>query len=144
MDIDMTILRSLEREKEISFDILVEAIEQSLLTAYHKSPGAQTDARVQLDRKTGHVTVYAAELDDEGKKVGEYEDTPEGFGRIAATTSPAARACPCGPRSRGTGSGCRGRSAPPAPARRTAAAPRADRGRPSRPAGRGPAGSRRR
>jgi transcription termination/antitermination protein NusA len=87
MDIDMTILRSLEREKEISFDILVEAIEQSLLTAYHKSPGAQTDARVQLDRKTGHVTVYAAELDDEGKKVGEYEDTPEGFGRIAATTA---------------------------------------------------------
>ncbi len=40
MDIDMTILRSLEREKEISFDILVEAIEQALLTAYHKTPGA--------------------------------------------------------------------------------------------------------
>jgi N utilization substance protein A len=87
MDIDMTILRSLEREKEISFEILVEAIEQSLLTAYHKSPGAQSDARVELDRKTGHVTVYAAELDDEGQKVGEYEDTPEGFGRIAATTA---------------------------------------------------------
>src|SRR6476620_5386918 len=87
MDIDMTILRSLEREKEISFDILVEAIEQALLTAYHKSPGAQTDSRVELDRKTGHVTVYAAELDDEGQKVGEYEDTPEGFGRIAATTA---------------------------------------------------------
>ena len=87
MDIDMTILRSLEREKEISFDILVEAIEQALLTAYHKSPGAQTDARFELDRKSGHVTVYAAELDDEGQKVGEYEDTPEGFGRIAATTA---------------------------------------------------------
>jgi transcription termination/antitermination protein NusA len=87
MDIDMTILRSLEREKEISFDILVEAIEQSLLTAYHKSPGAQSEARVELDRKTGHVTVYAAELDDEGQKVGEYDDTPEGFGRIAATTA---------------------------------------------------------
>jgi N utilization substance protein A len=87
MDIDMTILRSLEREKEISFDILVEAIEQALLTAYHKSPGAQSDARVELDRKSGHVTVYAAELDDEGQKVGEYEDTPEGFGRIAATTA---------------------------------------------------------
>ena len=38
MDIDMNILRSLEREKEISFDILVEAIEQALLTAYHKTP----------------------------------------------------------------------------------------------------------
>jgi N utilization substance protein A len=87
MDIDMTILRSLEREKEISFDILVEAIEQSLLTAYHKSPGAQSDARVELDRKTGHVTVFAAQLDDEGQKVGEFEDTPEGFGRIAATTA---------------------------------------------------------
>jgi N utilization substance protein A len=87
MDIDMTILRSLEREKEISFDILVEAIEQALLTAYHKSPGAQTDARVELDRKSGHVTVYAAELDDEDQKVGEYDDTPEGFGRIAATTA---------------------------------------------------------
>ena len=57
MDIDMTILRSLEREKEISFDILVEAIEQALLTAYHKTPGAQPQARVELDRKTGHVTV---------------------------------------------------------------------------------------
>ena len=40
-----------------------------------------------LDRKTGHVTVFAAELDDEGNKVGEYDDTPEGFGRIAATTA---------------------------------------------------------
>ena len=59
MDIDMTILRSLEREKEISFEILVEAIEQALLTAYHKSPGARPQARVELDRKTGHVTVFA-------------------------------------------------------------------------------------
>ena len=40
-----------------------------------------------LDRKSGHVTVFAAELDDEGTKVGEYDDTPEGFGRIAATTA---------------------------------------------------------
>jgi N utilization substance protein A len=87
MDIDMSILRSLEREKEISFDVLVEAIEQALLTAYHKTAGAQADARVQLDRKSGHVTVYAAEKDEEGNTVGEYDDTPEGFGRIAATTA---------------------------------------------------------
>ena len=87
MDIDLSVLRMLEREKEISFDVLVEAIEQALLTAYHKSPGAQDDARVVLDRKTGHVTVFAAELDDDGTKVGEYDDTPEGFGRIAATTA---------------------------------------------------------
>ena len=87
MDIDMAVLRSLEREKEISFDILVEAIEQALLTAYHKTPGAQEQARVELDRKTGHVTVLAAETDEEGNVVGEYDDTPQGFGRIAATTA---------------------------------------------------------
>jgi N utilization substance protein A len=87
MDIDMSILRMLEREKEISFDVLVEAIEQALLTAYTKSPGAHERARVELDRKSGHVTVMAAELDDEGNKVGEFEDTPDGFGRIAATTA---------------------------------------------------------
>src|ERR671912_1369550 len=88
MDIDLSILRMLEREKEISFDVLVEAIEQALLTAYHKTPGAQENARVQLDRKSGHVTVFATEVDDEGEKVGEeYDDTPDGFGRIAATTA---------------------------------------------------------
>jgi N utilization substance protein A len=87
MDIDMTILRSLEREKEISFDILVEAIEQALLTAYHKTPGARPTARVVLDRKSGHVTVLAAETDEDGTTVSEYDDTPDGFGRIAATTA---------------------------------------------------------
>ena len=87
MDIDLSILRMLEREKEISFEVLVEAIEQALLTAYHKTPGAQARARVQLDRKSGHVTVLAAEVDEEGNVVTEYDDTPDGFGRIAATTA---------------------------------------------------------
>jgi N utilization substance protein A len=87
MDIDLSILRMLEREKEISFEVLVEAIEQALLTAYHKTPGAQENARVQLDRKSGHVTVFATEVNDAGEKVGEYDDTPDGFGRIAATTA---------------------------------------------------------
>ena len=87
MDIDLSILRMLEREKEISFEVLVEAIEQALLTAYHKTPGAQTRARVQLDRKSGHVTVLASEVDEEGNVVTEYDDTPDGFGRIAATTA---------------------------------------------------------
>ena len=79
MDIDLSILRMLEREKEISFDVLVEAIEQALLTAYHKTPGAQEHARVELDRKSGHVSVLASELDDEGNVVGEYDDTPRGL-----------------------------------------------------------------
>ena len=87
MDIDMSILHALERDKEISFDILVDALQQALLTAYHKTPGAKEQARVEIDRRTGRVQVLAAELDDEGEKVGEYDDTPEGFGRIAATTA---------------------------------------------------------
>ena len=87
MDIDMSILRTLEREKEISFDVLVDAIEQALLTAYHKTPGSQAKARVTLDRKNGHVSVLATEVDDEGNQLGEYDDTPADFGRIAATTA---------------------------------------------------------
>lgn len=88
MDIDMSILRMLEREKEISFDVLVEAIEQALLTAYHKTPGALEHARVQLDRKNGHVVVFARESNAEGEPEGEeFDDTPADFGRIAATTA---------------------------------------------------------
>jgi len=87
VDIDMTALRLLEREKEISFDVLVDAIEQALLVAYHRTPGAHLDARVELDRKTGHVTVLVRERDDDGEIVREWDDTPAGFGRIAATTA---------------------------------------------------------
>ncbi len=87
MDIDLSILRMLEREKEISFDVLVEAIEQALLTAYHKSPGASEHARVELDRKSGHVSVMARDVAEDGTTSEEYDDTPDGFGRIAATTA---------------------------------------------------------
>ena len=87
MDIDLALLRALEREKEISFDILIDALEQALVTAYHKTPGAQPHARVVIDRKSGRVTVLAAETDEEGAVLREYEDTPDGFGRIAATTA---------------------------------------------------------
>ena len=87
MDIDMNILRMLEREKEISFDVLVSSIEQALLMAYQRSPGAQDGAHVELDRGSGHVVVKAPELDEEGRKVGEFDDTPAGFGRIAAMTA---------------------------------------------------------
>src|SRR3954467_1836676 len=84
----MSILRILEREKEISFEVLVEVIEQALLTAYHKTTGALEHARVTLDRKSGHVVVLAREADDEGQPEGEeFDDTPVDFGRIAATTA---------------------------------------------------------
>ncbi|HET6728555.1 MAG TPA: transcription termination factor NusA [Jiangellaceae bacterium] len=87
MDIDLSVLRALEREKEISFDLVVEALEQALLVAYERTGGARANARVQLDRKSGHVTVWAQEVDEEGTVLSEWDDTPEGFGRIAATTA---------------------------------------------------------
>ncbi|HET7477505.1 MAG TPA: transcription termination factor NusA [Dermatophilaceae bacterium] len=61
MDIDMAALRSLERERDISFDVIVPAIEQALLMAYLRTEGAAQQARVELDRKTGHVVVWARE-----------------------------------------------------------------------------------
>jgi N utilization substance protein A len=87
MDIDMAVLRSLEREKDISLDVVVEAIEQALLVAYHRTEGARQHARAELDRKTGHVTVYAREFNEDGTLAREYDDTPHDFGRIAATTA---------------------------------------------------------
>jgi N utilization substance protein A len=87
MDIDMAALRMLEREKEIPFDLLVRTIEQALLLAYHRTEGAETHARVALDRKTGHVVVWAQEMDAAGAVEREWDDTPEGFGRIAASTA---------------------------------------------------------
>ncbi|WP_407549623.1 transcription termination factor NusA [Streptomyces sp. Pv4-95] len=90
MDIDMSALRGLVREKEISFDLLVEAIESALLIAYHRTDGSRRQARVELDRNTGHVTVWAKEDPadlEEGAEARDFDDTPSGFGRIAATTA---------------------------------------------------------
>ncbi|WP_326596248.1 transcription termination factor NusA [Streptomyces sp. NBC_01803] len=93
MDIDMGALKGLVREKEISFDVLVEAIESALLIAYHRTEGSRRRARVVLDRASGHVTVWAKEdpedLADaeEAAEPREFDDTPQGFGRIAATTA---------------------------------------------------------
>ncbi|GAB3145366.1 transcription termination factor NusA [Microbacterium neimengense] len=88
MDIDLGLLRTVEREREIPFDELVAIIEQAILTAYakHTSPSGELPegARSHLDRKTGHVGVFVPVRDEEGVIVGEEESTPEDFGRIAA------------------------------------------------------------
>ena len=87
MDIDLSVLRSLESEKDISLETVIKAIEDALLMAYHKTDGASPAARVEVDRKTGHVTVWARDTGVDGATVREYDDTPAGFGRIAATTA---------------------------------------------------------
>ena len=83
----MSALRMLVAERDIPLDQLVPAIEQALLMAYQRTPGAVRGSRVELDRTTGHVTVWAPEVDDDGTRVGEFDDTPNGFGRIAASTA---------------------------------------------------------
>jgi len=96
MEIDLSVLRLLEREREIPFEELVVIIEQAIFTAYLKHistselpvPAEGKDgvapARVELDRKTGAVHIFVPERDDEGNIIGEAEDIPEDFGRIGA------------------------------------------------------------
>jgi len=94
VEIDLSVLRLMEREREIPFEELVAIIEQAILTAYLKHTGESdrkagdgeqpSQARVALDRKTGKVSVFVAEHDDEGNVIGEAEDSPSDFGRIAA------------------------------------------------------------
>lgn len=101
MHIDMAILRALERESDIPLDVIIPAIEQALLTAYHRESDTYQDARVELDRKSGDVRVLAREridvpaepTDEEPEPAARYElgpefdDTPSDFGRVAAATA---------------------------------------------------------
>jgi len=48
----------LEREKGISADKLMEALEDALLSAYKKQPGAARYARVEVDHESGDFRVY--------------------------------------------------------------------------------------
>ena len=104
MEIDMTALRMVETEKGVSLDTLVDAIEEALLKAYHNIPGAISEARIEIDKKTGRVTVMAVDEDEDGNPIGEFDDTPKNFGRIAqATARSGERAAPR--RSGGRGAG---------------------------------------
>ncbi|GAA1046875.1 MULTISPECIES: transcription termination factor NusA [Rothia] len=87
MDIDLSNLRLLEKERDISIEELIPMIESALLLAYQKQPGAIRESRAEIDRKTGAVTIWAPELDDDDEQIGEFDDTPNNFGRIAASTA---------------------------------------------------------
>ena len=87
MDVDLSALKALERDKEISMEVLIAALTDALVNAYAHTPGAIEGARVEIDRKSGKVSVLAPELDEEGNRIGEYDHTPEGFGRVAAATA---------------------------------------------------------
>ncbi len=102
-------LEQLEEEKGISKEVLVEAIEAALISAYRRNFSLAQNVRVEIGRDTGEVRVFAckeivekvedprlqASLDEAREKdaslslgdVLEVEVTPRDFGRIAAQTA---------------------------------------------------------
>jgi transcription termination/antitermination protein NusA len=102
-------LTTIEKERGINKEILFEAIEIALMSAYKRNFNHATNARVEIDRNSGGIKVFrsydvveevinaqAEILVDEAKnhdpdvKVGEtveIEVTPKDFGRIAAQTA---------------------------------------------------------
>jgi len=102
----LSALEQIGKEKGIDKDILIEAIEAALVSAYKKNFGTSQNVKVNIDRNTGAVKVYALKnvveevtndflqisLED-ARKINpryeindtvEIEVTPKNFGRIAA------------------------------------------------------------
>ena len=73
----MEALYTIEREKGISVEIMLEALANALVTAYKRMPDAAEEALVEIDIETGDIHVIAQELDEEGHVVKEWDDTPE-------------------------------------------------------------------
>src|SRR5918911_1811809 len=55
-------VRTIEREKGIEENTLIRALEDALLAAYKKTPGASRHATVELDPDEGEFRVYSIEL----------------------------------------------------------------------------------
>ena len=102
-------IEDLEKEKQISKDVLIDAIESALVSAYKKNYGTSQNVRVNIDRDTGDIDVFMRmdivdEVEDELVQISleeareidyryevgdviEYQVTPRDFGRIAAQTA---------------------------------------------------------
>ena len=55
-------IQTIEREKGIDGGTLIEALQDALLAAYKKTPGATRHATVELDHDTGDFRVFSIEL----------------------------------------------------------------------------------
>lgn len=87
MKVDLMALRAIERDKDITFETVVAAIESALLTAYRQAGNETPGARAEVDRTSGEIRVLVPEKGEDGETVGEVDDTPAGFDRIAAATA---------------------------------------------------------
>ncbi|MDP9110474.1 MAG: transcription termination factor NusA [Candidatus Eremiobacteraeota bacterium] len=100
------VLQFISRERNIPFEMLLEALEAALLTAYKRHFGSEANAIVTVDRQNGDYKVYHRRVivdevtDDKLEltpkaagsqyQVGDFYDeevTPKDFGRIAAQTA---------------------------------------------------------
>ncbi len=64
MNVDISALRAVEKEKGIELGSLIDTLETALLTAYRHTQGHAGHARVEIDRKTGEIRVWAQETAD--------------------------------------------------------------------------------
>src|SRR2546429_9239469 len=86
--IDLDAIHLVEREKGISFESVMTALEQALAAAYKRSPiAAGDDARDEIDRKSGDVTVFAQEV-EEDEETGELKLIKEWRSAKAAVLFP--------------------------------------------------------
>jgi N utilization substance protein A len=89
--IDLSVLKTVEREREISSDALIHIIEQAILQAHirsgEKPDPAAPQPRVEVNRTTGEVTLYEPELDEDGNRIGESIANTDDFSRIAASAA---------------------------------------------------------
>ncbi|HEX21108.1 MAG TPA: transcription termination/antitermination protein NusA [Actinobacteria bacterium] len=83
-------LRQLEREKKISAQTILDALEQALAVAYKRNHPEEDEIQVSIDPESGEITAYAVELSGEGeeaKVVSRKEISKQDIGRIAAQTA---------------------------------------------------------
>ena len=84
----MEALQALANDRGIPEDALFAALADALETAYKRTPGAHEYSWVTIDPDTMEIRVLAQDLDEEGEPVGgEFDVTPDDFGRIAAQTA---------------------------------------------------------
>lgn len=102
-------ITQLGAERNLAPDVIIEAIEMALVSAYKKNYGPSQNVHVELDRRTGQARVFvkklvAEEIEDDrnemtlaearqidpAAKLGDFVDVevkPRDFGRIAAQTA---------------------------------------------------------
>ena len=51
-------LEEITKEKGISKDVIYDALEAALVSSYKKNYGTNQNAKVEIDRETGNISVY--------------------------------------------------------------------------------------